>query len=804
MAQYDPQYSHLLPSHLLMGQSYPQPPSTIVSPIIPQHQFYQPFPQTPSSPINFSPNGPGLDYNSVMAATAQYNVSPYYHSPMTDQLDAAGQISRTVYLGNLSDDTTAEKILDHVHSGIVESVKLFAEKNCAFISFLNHACASHFYSDAILRKLSINSQDIKIGWGKPSPLSPMVALAVSQNNATRTVYIGNLPEDITKEQLSQDLSKFGPIDTINLIPEKNIGFVHFLSISTAMKVVQQFSFEDSPENLAYPNWAGRKVFYGKDRCAYISKTQQQNAAQYLGIAPGYEHLLATADRELISSALAQQSAAAVAVATAAGGPANVGNRTLYLGSVHPETTIEEICNVVRGGLLHNVRYIPEKHICFITFVDPTAAAQFYALATLQSLAIHNRRLKVGWGKHSGPLPQALAMAVAAGASRNVYIGNIAENWPESKLRHDFSEFGEIEQVNFLPEKTCAFVNFTNLANAIKAIDGIKEKKEYQKFKINFGKDRCANPSRQLQRTNPVPSPGSVPFQQHASPGQFYPSSEASAQYPSSAAAAVVLAAAAAAAMTPGGPLLSSAMGTANMAPNSPIQMNGNMSAANMFGGVNSLYQQPFPHQNMQMMELLRNNAHMGGLGVNTGLQFPVLGSSPPAAGGMMSMMSTLNGGSSRSSPGILSPIEEIYSPNLIPGFSGAGYRAPNFPNDTSTTITIPEEEEEEEEEAAKENKTDTSDEGRLSTAGDDKSQQQDLEEGLRKLRVGEPKEDVNKAAEEQSTLKLKDAALELPLSSDTKHDQNEAGKLDESKEYKVIDQATAAATAADVAQAFGL
>lgn len=398
-----------------------------------------------------------------------------------------------MYLGNIPSDLTAEHLLDHVHSGVIEFVKIFTEKNCAFISFLNHASASHFYSDAALRQLSINSHDIKVGWGKSSSLPAAVALAVSQDGATRNVYIGNLPDDITEEEIREDMSQFGAIDTIKLIKDKNIGFVHFLSISAAMKAVQKLAYEDTSDT----KWATRKVFYGKDRCAFVSRTQQQNAAQYLGIAPGYEHILATADRDLISSALAQQSAAAVAVAAAAGGTANVGNRTLYLGAVHPETTIEEICNVVRGGLLHNIRYIPEKHICFITFVDPTAAAQFYALATLQGLAIHNRRLKIGWGKHSGPLPQALMMAVTAGASRNVYIGNIDESWPESKLRYDFSEYGEIEQINFLPEKSCAFVNFTNIANAIKAIDGIKEKEEYKQFKINFGKDRCANPSRHL-------------------------------------------------------------------------------------------------------------------------------------------------------------------------------------------------------------------------------------------------------------------------------------------------------------------
>lgn len=462
-------------------------------------QFDLPYPQmVATSPF---PNGgsPMTQYASVSSyspnpeyAMAAYSM-PHYYNPSQAQMESMENSTnmRTVYLGNIPPEITPEEILNHVHSGVVESLKLLPKKNCAFISFLNSSSASHFYSDAILKNLTFNSQDVYIGWGKATPVSAQVSLAVAQDGASRNVYIGNLPDDITEESIRTDLSKFGRIETIKLIREKNIAFVHFLSIADAIRVVQQLPFE--------PQWAQRKVFYGRDRCAYISKTQQQNAAQYLGIAPGYEHLIANADRELISTALAQQSAAAVAVAAAAGGANNVGNRTVYLGSVHPETTIEEICNIVRGGLLHNVRYIAEKHICFVTFVDPTAAAQFFAIANLQGLAIHNRRLKIGWGKHSGPLPNGIAMAVTAGASRNIYIGNIGDNWPESKLRLDFSEYGEIEQINFLPEKACAFVNFTNISNAIKALERIKEKEEYKKFKINYGKDRCGNPPRQLQQ-----------------------------------------------------------------------------------------------------------------------------------------------------------------------------------------------------------------------------------------------------------------------------------------------------------------
>jgi len=416
--------------------------------------------------------------------------------------------SRTVYLGNIPPDTSAEEILGHVRSGQIESVRLLPDKNCAFISFLDASSATHFHSDAILKKLCIKGQDIKIGWGKPSQVPTSVALAVQQSGASRNVYLGNLDENITEEELREDLGKFGAIDTVKIVREKNIAFVHFLSIANAIKAVSQLPQEQK--------WQSpRRVYYGKDRCAYVSKTQQQNAAQYLGIAPGYAHMLTGADRDIISSALAQQSVAAAAVATTAGGINNLGNRTIYLGNIHPETTIEEICNVVRGGLLHHIRYIPDKHICFVTFIDPTAAASFYALSNLQGLMIHNRRLKIGWGKHSGALPPAIALAVSGGASRNVYIGNLDETWTEDRLRQDFSEYGEIELVNTLREKSCAFVNFTNIANAIKAIEAVRSKEEYKKFKVNFGKDRCGNPPRQLQQSQ---SPrGEQPPQQQQIP-----------------------------------------------------------------------------------------------------------------------------------------------------------------------------------------------------------------------------------------------------------------------------------------------
>ncbi|KAM0213432.1 hypothetical protein ACHAQD_009381 [Fusarium lateritium] len=514
---FDMQFTPLLPSQLLLGSPFqPGTPAAFASPQFQsmpgfQHQQHQQgnhqLQNGMTSPIQqtISPHS----YQGIVSPST-YGAPQFYPpqsptggfgmqaplpptSPVSMGSGVVTGTSRTVYLGNIPPDTVAEEILGHVRSGQIESVRLLPDKNCAFISFLDASSATHFHSDAILKKLCIKGQDIKIGWGKPSQVPTSVALAVQQSGASRNVYLGNLPEEVSEEELREDLGKFGAIDTIKIVREKSIAFVHYLSIANAIKAVSQLPQE--------PKWqAPRRVYYGKDRCAYVSKTQQQNAAQYLGIAPGYAHMLTGADRDLISNALAQQSVAAAAVATTAGGINNLGNRTIYLGNIHPETTIEEICNVVRGGLLHHIRYIPDKHICFVTFIDPTAAASFYALSNIQGLMIHNRRLKIGWGKHSGALPPAIALAVSGGASRNVYIGNLDETWTEERLRQDFSEYGEIELVNTLREKSCAFVNFTNIANAIKAIEAIRGREDYRKFKVNFGKDRCGNPPRQVQQS----------------------------------------------------------------------------------------------------------------------------------------------------------------------------------------------------------------------------------------------------------------------------------------------------------------
>lgn len=201
-------------------------------------------------------------------------------------------------------------------------------------------------------------------------------------------------------------------------------------------------------------------------------------------------------------------------------PFNVDNRIIYLGNLHPNSTVEEIANNVRaGGLVETIKFYPKKRMCFITFIDPSVALKFFLNhQVLHQLIIHGHNIRVAWGRnHSGPLNREIALAVTAGASRNVYIGLKPSCEAETKatlpseetLREHFSKFGELEQINFYHNKDCGFMNFLSIMDAIKVVELFRSGNRdtasaiaedngefydlYSQFKISFGKDRCGNP-----------------------------------------------------------------------------------------------------------------------------------------------------------------------------------------------------------------------------------------------------------------------------------------------------------------------
>ncbi|OAD69046.1 hypothetical protein PHYBLDRAFT_136143 [Phycomyces blakesleeanus NRRL 1555(-)] len=387
-------------------------------------------------------------------------------------------ISRTIYLGSVPKEATPAEILTQVKTGAVDSFKILPDRNCAFLTFVDPASAQAFYQEYLSRKLTVQGQDLRVGWGKPSLVATQTQAALNVG-ATRNVYIGNLSTSSTEESLEEELSKFGQIEHVKILRDKNIAFVHFTSIVSAVKCVNALPSE--------PAWSSRRINFGKDRCAYVPKN---GISATFGFDPYASGGMNTAS--MMSQAYGMSSNPMSAI--------SVTLRTLYVGGIMPEATCEDLCNSIRGGVLFQIRFIPEKHFAFVTFVDANAALSVYNHANTSGLVVKGRRVRVGWGKPSG-IPSTVALAVQTGASRNVYVGGIEDEMTEERLREDFSEFGEIELINTLKEKNCAFVNFTCMMNAMKALAGIKENPVYANYKINYGKDRCGNPPKRQANPN---------------------------------------------------------------------------------------------------------------------------------------------------------------------------------------------------------------------------------------------------------------------------------------------------------------
>ncbi|CDR37535.1 CYFA0S01e11628g1_1 [Cyberlindnera fabianii] len=482
--------------------------------------------------------------------------------------------TRSIMLMGVDPELTLTRFLDFITFGPLESARIsenYPEEgvNTLCLTFLKMETCLNFYNNLLtylarFKKL-INSPMLSITFVHCKKLLPFISYAVNNDGATRNVYIGNLDslgKLVTQDFLRTEFSKFGIIDKIDLVkkprstsekPETNdsndettingddekssseeqaeiFAFIHFTSIASAIKAVEQLSLNTF--------WQPCKIFYGTDRCSmqnsavvnsltdetlsddeedsmpnrffnsgFIREEENEgvDTVHYFYPQP-FPH-----SEEDIAAALNQKSAAVMAVASTAGGAQNIGNRTICLANLDPKTKVEDICNVVRGGILQAAKYIQGKKVCFLTFIDAAAAAQFFANANINPIVLHGRRVKVGWGKHSGPLPTAIALAVTVGASRNVYIGIKEEDLDtpsailpdEETLRADFSTFGEIEQVNYFKQNRCVFLNFHNITAAMKVVEDANGANgddfheslggRYKNFKISFGKDRCGNP-----------------------------------------------------------------------------------------------------------------------------------------------------------------------------------------------------------------------------------------------------------------------------------------------------------------------
>lgn len=261
---------------------------------------------------------------SKLLPSTFHQSADYVRSTMTSLYEYNSSPLRTVYLGNLPHEVSTKDICDLISVGVIESIKLVHDKNCAFVTFLEGDTADFFLKQVLHRPLEIGGRDIKVGWGKKSLLSETLWQAV-KNGASRNVVLANV-FNMTHEWLESIFSVFGTIESIMIFSEQDTASIHLTSITAAIKAVVTLSMDS--------RWAQTRISYGRDRCSAPATSTSLLSLPKCVNKSSPSSLLYNSE-PLVDQRGADSSSSSPLM----------GNRTVYLGGIHPEATTKDLCDV---------------------------------------------------------------------------------------------------------------------------------------------------------------------------------------------------------------------------------------------------------------------------------------------------------------------------------------------------------------------------------------------------------------------------------------------------------------------------
>lgn len=146
--------------------------------------------------------------------------------------------------------------------------------------------------------------------------------------------------------------------------------------------------------------------------------------------------------------------------------------------------------------------------------------------------LRTSRLSISSGTSRTGTPDNTGSSTPQVPTRSLWIGNLDVNATSEALLAVFSPYGAIESLRMLPEKTCAFVNFMDKGDAVRARDDVlnrlggqvPELSETAPVRIGFGKIDSAPTGPMTSTVAPAP-PGLVFTNGSVSVTETAPSSE---------------------------------------------------------------------------------------------------------------------------------------------------------------------------------------------------------------------------------------------------------------------------------------
>jgi len=325
------------------------------------------------------------------------NYPPYgghARGPMPRGYPGMGQQqgTRACFLGSLPDDVTFNQIAQLANPyGAIDSIKLHADRNNAFVNFVDVHGAQNMYNASQMNPPRLGSSIVRVGWAKSAPIRADVAMAAA-NGATRTLHLNlkEVPDDVTEEEIRPLVAPFcnDTFDSIQVNNEKRFAFVNLVDLLAAIKTHSHF--QSNPMTI---HNCPVKVGFGNDRNVRPQKKPNPDLTTTTG-----------------------------------------ESRAVFIGSLPPDTSYAQVCQLgIPYGIIDAANVNSEKGSAFINFVENDAAARIYEAHQANPLKIGEAELKIGWAK-SNPLKDDVRNAVDMGANRMLSIKGLTREVTEQALK----------------------------------------------------------------------------------------------------------------------------------------------------------------------------------------------------------------------------------------------------------------------------------------------------------------------------------------------------------------------------------
>ncbi len=349
----------------------------------------------------------------------------------------AGAPSRALYVNKLPPDVTYEELCSAVGAfGSLELVKIYPERRHAFINFVSVADAYNLMI-ATGGHIVIRDNTLMLQWGKARPV-PHELLDAIRAGATRSLYVANVSDAVSEQDLYELFGAFGELESVRALPRRFAAFANFTSVISAIKARAVLHGKPVPPNLAQMGDTGEKSLM----INFTSAVQNCIRARH-GIAPHGYPPAAGFERPPGYGGGGGERGRGLGGGGGGGYPPNYRyrgmpmrgpstlpklSRGLYFGSLPDTVELSDLAaQVERYGIVESLRLMRQKSCAFINFSDEATAkviVDAFGARSSKSIEIDGKQLTVNYAKVR-PCKEEQLAKFASGVRRKLLVKHAA-------------------------------------------------------------------------------------------------------------------------------------------------------------------------------------------------------------------------------------------------------------------------------------------------------------------------------------------------------------------------------------------